>query len=210
MKELIPLSNLSTKQKNILQVIADSIASNGYPPTVRELGSMIGLSSTSTVHGHLSRLEKAGYIQRDASKTRTIELTPIALDLLGLNNNQIPLLGRVAAGSPILAVEEATDYFPIPHDLPYDPSELFMLEIDGESMINIGIMDGDYITVRRQSSANNGDIVIALTDEDEATCKTFYKRKDYFVLRPENDSMEDIILSNVSILGRVVSLYRKF
>ncbi|UUX34602.1 transcriptional repressor LexA [Fundicoccus culcitae] len=204
------MNTLSTKQMNILKAIAEAIESNGYPPTVREIGSAIGLSSTSTVHGHLSRLEKAGYIQRDASKTRTIELTPLAIDALGLESNQVPLLGRVAAGSPILAVEEATDYYPAPQDIPYDASELFMLEIAGESMINIGIMDGDYITVRRQSSANNGEIVIAMTDTDEVTCKTFYKRDNYYILRPENDHMEDIILPSVTILGRVVSLYRKF
>lgn len=204
------MSKLSTKQLNILKCIYDSIGDNGYPPTVREIGSEVGLSSTSTVHGHLARLEKAGYLQRDASKTRAIELTQEALNALGVEPKAIPLLGRVAAGAPILAVEDATDYFPVPHNVNYDASELFMLEIVGQSMVNVGIMNGDYITVRRQASANNGDIVIAMTDEDEATCKTFFKNTDHYILRPENDYMDDIILNSVTILGKVVSLFRRY
>lgn len=202
---------LSTKQFNILNCIYQSIQSNGYPPTVREIGAEVGLASTSTVHGHLSRLEKKGYINRDSSKTRAMELTPLALDELGVQRDEIPLLGRVAAGAPILAIEEATDFYPVPPSLDhYDTSELFMLTISGESMINIGIFDGDLITVRRQPSANNGDVVVALTDDDEATCKTFFKKENHFILRPENDSMDDIVLDSVQILGKVVSLYRKF
>lgn len=204
------MTKLSTKQLNILKCIYDSVADNGYPPTVREIGAQVGLSSTSTVHGHLARLEKAGYIQRDASKTRAIELTQEALDNLGVEPKEIPLLGRVAAGAPILAVEEAIEYFPVPPAINYDASELFMLEIDGESMVNIGIMNGDYITVRRQTSANNGEVVIAMTDDDEVTCKTFFKKSDHYVLRPENDYMDDIVLDSVSILGKVVSLFRRF
>ncbi|MCW6665047.1 transcriptional repressor LexA [Aerococcaceae bacterium NML190938] len=204
------MNSLSNKQLNILKCIYDAIENQGYPPTVREIGASSGLSSTSTVHGHLERLEKAGYIIRDSSKTRAIELSKAALDVLGVSPKEIPVLGRVAAGMPILAVEEATDFYPIPPDVHYDPSELFMLEIQGESMINIGIMDGDLITVRRQPSANNGDVVIAMTAEDEVTCKTFFRKSDHFVLRPENDSMEDIILNDVTILGKVVSLYRRF
>lgn len=204
------MTKLSTKQLNILKCIYDSVAENGYPPTVREIGAQVGLSSTSTVHGHLARLEKAGYIQRDASKTRAIELTQEALDNLGVEPKQIPLLGRVAAGAPILAIEDAIDYFPVPPAINYDASELFMLEIDGESMVNIGIMDGDYITVRRQTSANNGEVVIAMNDDDEATCKTFFKKSDHYVLRPENDYMDDIVLDSVKILGKVVSLFRRF
>ena len=204
------MTKLSTKQLNILKCIYDSVADNGYPPTVREIGAQVGLSSTSTVHGHLARLEKAGYIQRDASKTRAIELTQEALDNLGVEPKEIPLLGRFAAGAPILAVEEAIEYFPVPPAINYDASELFMLEIDGESMVNIGIMNGDYITVRRQTSANNGEVVIAMTDDDEVTCKTFFKKSDHYVLRPENDYMDDIVLDSVSILGKVVSLFRRF
>ncbi|MCW6682620.1 transcriptional repressor LexA [Aerococcaceae bacterium NML160702] len=204
------MNSLSNKQLNILKCIYDAIENQGYPPTVREIGASSGLSSTSTVHGHLERLEKAGYIIRDSSKTRAIELSKAALDVLGVSPKEIPVLGRVAAGMPILAVEEATDFYPIPPDVHYDPSELFMLEIQGDSMVNIGIMDGDLITVRRQPSANNGDVVIAMTAEDEVTCKTFFRKSNHFVLRPENDSMEDIILNDVTILGKVVSLYRRF
>lgn len=202
------MNKLSTKQLNILKCIYDAIHANGYPPTVREIGSAIGLSSTSTVHGHLARLEKAGYIERDSSKTRAIELSRAALDVLGISPKEIPLLGRVAAGTPILAIEEATEFFPIPPDIHYEPNELFMLEIYGDSMVNIGILDGDLITVRRQPTANNGEVVVAMTAEDEVTCKTFFRKSDHFVLRPENDTMEDIILKDVSILGKVISLYR--
>ena len=146
------MTTLSTKQLTILSCIHEAIEANGYPPTVREIGAAVGLASTSTVHGHLARLERAGYIIRDASKTRAIELSPLAQEALGIQPQQIPLLGQVAAGAPILAIEHATDYYPIPPGLErYEASELFMLEIKGESMINIGILDGDYITVRRQS-----------------------------------------------------------
>ncbi|MDO4432160.1 MAG: transcriptional repressor LexA [Aerococcaceae bacterium] len=204
------MSSLSNKQLNILKCIHESLEAHGYPPTVREIGAASGLSSTSTVHGHLERLEKAGYISRDSSKTRAIELSQSALDLLGIRPKEIPLLGKVAAGNPILAIEEASEFYPIPPDVHYDPSELFMLEIDGESMINIGILDGDLITVRKQSTAQNGDIVVAMTSEDEVTCKTYFRKADHFVLRPENDFMEDIILKEVYILGKVISLYRRF
>lgn len=205
------MKRISDKQRTILETIYREIQNNGYPPTVREIASAVGLASTSTVHGHLARLESNGYLIKDASKTRALELTEKALELVGAEPQSIPLLGRVAAGSPILAVEEATDYYPIPEPLKrYDPSQLYMLEIAGESMINIGIMDGDIVTVLRQSSANNGDIVIAMTDEDEATCKTFFKKQDHFILRPENDNMDDIILKSVSILGKVVALFREF
>lgn len=204
------MAKITTKQLQVLQAVYDLLAEIGYPPTVREIGSRVGLASPSTVHGHLDRLEEAGFIARDPSKTRTIELTQLGLDTLGVKSDKIPLLGYVAAGSPILAVEEAMDFYPMPQDLTYDPSELFMLIIKGESMINIGINDGDIITVRKQASANNGDIVVAMTEDEEVTCKTFFKRSDHYVLRPENDTMDDIILSNVNILGKVVSLIRYF
>lgn len=205
------MKSISAKQLNILSCIYKAIESNGYPPTVREIGAEVGLASTSTVHGHLSRLEASGYLTRDASKTRAMELTLIALEALGVSRKDIPLLGRVAAGTPILAVEEAVDYYPVPPSLKhFDAEDLFMLEIDGESMINVGIFDGDLITIRRQSTANNGEIVVAMTEDDEATCKTFFKRQDHYILRPENDTMEDIVLNSVTILGKVVSLYREF
>lgn len=198
-----------TKQIEILRYIYNQVEDRGYPPTVREIGEAVSLSSTSTVHGHLSRLEKKGYIQRDPSKPRAIELTSMGLDTLGYKNkDQIPLLGVVAAGEPILAVEDATDFFPLPPNYSGESNTIFMLTIRGESMINAGILDGDQVIVRQQSSANNGDIVIAMTPEDEATCKRLFKREDYVELQPENDLLEPIILDDVTILGKVIGLYR--
>lgn len=198
------------KQHEILQFINEEVATRGYPPTVREICNATGLASTSTVHGHLARLEKHGYIVRDPSKPRAIEVTESGLNKLGISENtgQIPLLGVVTAGEPILAVEEATDFFPVPDYINYDSEELFMLTIRGDSMINAGILDGDLVIVKRQESADNGDVVIAMTDEDEATCKRFYKEDNHIRLEPENDELDSIILPNVSILGRVVSLFR--
>jgi len=200
------------KQKEILKHIYSQVNEKGYPPTVREIGTATNLSSTSTVHGHLSRLEENGLIIRDSSKPRAIELTEIGLEEIGMNTNKtdgyIPLLGVVTAGEPILAVEEATDYFPIPDNLEFEKEDLFMLTIRGNSMIQAGILDGDQVIVRKQTSATNGDVVIAMTDEDEATCKRFYKEEHYFRLQPENDELDPIILDNVTILGKVVSLYR--
>lgn len=197
-----------SRQIEVLQYIHEQVQLKGYPPTVREIGTAVSLSSTSTVHGHLSRLEKNGFIQRDPSKPRAIELTALGLSKLGVPMDKIPLLGTVTAGEPILAVEEATDYFPLPPHLQYANEALFMLTIRGESMINCGILDGDAVIVRKQSNADNGDIVIAMTSEDEATCKRFFKEKDHYRLRPENDGMDPIILSEVTILGKVVGLYR--
>jgi repressor LexA len=198
------------KQHEILEFIHKEVNDRGYPPTVREICLATGLASTSTVHGHLSRLESQGYILRDPAKPRAIEVTDSGLTKLGINDNegQIPLLGVVAAGSPILAVEDATDFFTVPDNLNFESDHLFMLTIRGDSMINAGIMDGDYVIVKRQETADNGDIVIAMTDEDEATCKRFYKEKNYIRLEPENDDLDTIILSDVKILGKVVSLYR--
>lgn len=197
-----------TRQSEILKYIHSQVEAKGYPPTVREIGTAVNLSSTSTVHGHLSRLEKKGLLQRDPTKPRAIELTQIGLDMIGIRPTTIPILGTVTAGEPILAVEEASDFFPIPPNLKNEDNNLFMLTIRGESMINAGILDGDQVIVKKQASASNGEIVIAMTDEDEATCKRFYKEKDHFRLQPENDSLEPIILPNVSILGKVVGLYR--
>ncbi|UJF14732.1 transcriptional repressor LexA [Jeotgalibaca sp. MA1X17-3] len=197
-----------TRQMEVLLFIYNEVQKKGYPPTVREIGNAVNLSSTSTVHGHLSRLEKSGYIYRDPTKPRAIEVSETGLTKLGVKSNQMPLLGTVTAGEPILAIEEATDFFPIPPDLQYVSEDLFMLKIRGDSMINVGILSDDSVIVRKQTSAENGDIVIAITDEDEATCKRFYKEKDYYRLQPENNSMSPIILENVQILGKVVGLYR--
>ena len=198
------------KQHEILEFIHKEVANRGYPPTVREICNATGLASTSPVHGHLSRLEKQGYILRDPAKPRAIEVTEDGLLKLGINEyeNFLPVLGIVTAGAPILAVEDATEFFPIPDNLTQSRGDLFMLTIRGDSMINAGILDGDYVIVKRQDIANNGDIVIAMTDEDEATCKRFYRESDHIRLEPENDHLEPIILPNVAILGKVVSLYR--
>ncbi|GAB2319387.1 transcriptional repressor LexA [Alkalibacterium sp. s-m-22] len=197
------------RQIEILQYIYNQVKKKGYPPTVREIGMATALSSTSTVHGHLARLEKNGFILRDPSKPRAIEFTKAGLDKLGIDEeDKIPLLGVVTAGEPILAIEEATDYFPIPNDLELDRGNLFMLTIRGDSMMNVGILDGDQVIVRKQESASNGDIVIAMTEDDEATCKRFYKEKNHIRLQPENDALDPIILNDVKILGKVISLYR--
>lgn len=166
------------RQIEILKFIHTRVTEKGYPPTVREIGEAVQLSSTSTVHGHLSRLEKKGLILRDPTKPRAIELTASGLEKIDVQPASIPMLGVVTAGEPILAVEDASDFFPIPPDLANSTGSLFMLTIRGESMINAGILDGDQVIVRKQQSAQNGDIVIAMTDEDEATCKRFYKEKE--------------------------------
>ena len=196
------------RQIEILKFIHTRVTEKGYPPTVREIGEAVQLSSTSTVHGHLSRLEKKGLILRDPTKPRAIELTSSGLEKIDVQPNSIPMLGVVTAGEPILAVEDASDFFPIPPDLANSTGSLFMLTIRGESMINAGILDGDQVIVRKQQSAQNGDIVIAMTDEDEATCKRFFKEHDHIRLQPENDYLEPIILPDVTILGLVVGLYR--
>lgn len=199
-----------SKQLAVLKCIYEEVNEHGYPPTVREICQAVGLSSTSTVHGHLSRLEKNGFIQRDPTKPRAIEVTPLGLSELGIepNHHKIPNLGIVTAGSPILAVEEVDTFFPIPPEYEHLSNELFMLTIRGDSMINAGIFDGDQVFVRKQNYASNGEIVIALTEEEEATCKRFYKEQGHIRLQPENDRLEPIILPNVHILGKVIGLYR--
>ncbi|WP_071131589.1 transcriptional repressor LexA [Enterococcus timonensis] len=197
-----------TRQMEILRFIYQEVDEHGYPPTVREIGEAVHLASTSTVHGHLARLEKKGLIARDPTKPRAIELTSDGLRELGIESPLIPMIGTVTAGQPILAVEETTDYFPLPPDIKYEASQLFMLTIRGNSMVNAGIFDGDYVIVNKQSAANDGEIVIAMTEDDEATCKRFFKENGYYRLQPENDTMAQIILEQVSILGKVVGLYR--
>lgn len=204
------IKNLSTKQLNVLEYIYQTVQAQGYPPTVREIGKAIGLSSTSTVHGHIDRLQKNGYLEKDPTKPRALEITAQGLEALGIqaDGEQIPVLGVVTAGEPILAVEEATDFFPVPPEFKNESSDLFMLTIRGESMINAGILSGDQVIVRKQSTADNGEIVIAMTDENEVTCKRFFKESDHIRLQPENDTMSPIILDNVTILGKVVGLFR--
>ena len=197
------------KQMAVLNYIHKQVEDHGYPPTVREICSAVGLSSTSTVHGHISRLIEQGFLQKDPSKPRALEITSKGLDILGVKpiQKEIPMLGVVTAGQPILAVENATEFFPIPPSF-QDNNDLFMLTIRGTSMIKAGIFNGDQVIVRKQSTAKNGDIVIAMNDDNEATCKRFYKEKTRFRLQPENDTMEPIFLDNVKILGKVVGLFR--
>ncbi|MCX8721723.1 MULTISPECIES: transcriptional repressor LexA [unclassified Lactobacillus] len=198
----------SSKQLQILRYIYDTVEKRGFPPTVREICQGVQLSSTSTVHGHLSRLERKGLILKDATKPRALEITEKGKKAIGVKPTEIPVVGVVTAGQPILAVEDIEDYFPLPPDLENDAGDLFMLHVHGESMINAGILNGDNVIVRKQSSATNGEIVVAMTDENEATVKRFYKEKDHYRLQPENDNMAPIILNSVHILGKVVGLYR--
>lgn len=200
------------RQLAVLQYIYDCVEERGYPPTVREIGKVVNLSSTSTVHGHLSKLEKKGLIKRDPTKPRAIEVTTQGREKLGVTttatpDNFIPQIGTVTAGEPILAEQNVDGFFPLPPDIE-DNNDLFMLTIKGESMINCGILNGDQVIVRRQSTADNGDIVIAMTDLNEATCKRFFLEDGHIRLQPENDSFEPIILSDVTILGKVIGLYR--
>lgn len=197
---------ISDKQKEILEYMKEVILMKGYPPSVREICTAVNLSSTSSVFNHLEKLEKNGYIRRDPAKPRCIEIVDDSFQLTRREMAQIPVVGTVAAGQPILAQQNITDYFPIPVE--YAPNtESFILKVKGESMINVGIFDGDQIFVERCNTARNGDIVVALV-EDSATVKTFYKENGHFRLQPENDTMEPIILDNVEILGRVYGVFR--
>lgn len=201
-------SKQNSKQLQILRYIYDTVEKRGFPPTVREICQGVELSSTSTVHGHLSRLERKGLIVKDATKPRALEITEEGKKAIGIKPAEIPMVGVVTAGQPILAVEDIEDYFPLPPDLANDAGDLFMLRVRGESMINAGILNGDSVIVRKQTTATNGEIVVAMTDENEATVKRFYKEKDHFRLQPENDTMAPIILTRVYIVGKVVGLYR--
>lgn len=205
------MEKLTDRQKDILDVIKQAIAKNGYPPTVREIGAKIGLSSSATTQFHIKKLEEKGYIKKNATKNRTIELL---VPNEYIENDEtivsVPLLGKVTAGNPIEAIEMPDEFFSIPVSLIPSKKEVFTLKVSGESMINVGIYDGDIIIVQRQNTANNGDTVVAMTEENTVTVKTFYKEKDYIRLQPENDYMLPIILPNCTILGKVIGLYRKF
>ncbi|WP_057763310.1 transcriptional repressor LexA [Cytobacillus praedii] len=201
---------LSKRQQDILNFIKDEVKLKGYPPSVREIGEAVGLASSSTVHGHLARLETKGLIRRDPTKPRAIEILDLdeSADVINYKVVNVPIVGKVTAGIPITAVENVEEYFPLPERLAPADEHVFMLEIMGESMIEAGILDGDYVVVRQQSTANNGDIIVAMTEDDEATVKRFFKEKDWIRLQPENSTMEPIILRNVSILGKVIGVYR--
>ena len=210
-------NELNKREKDILKYIQKNVENKGYPPSVREIGKAVGLSSTATVHTYLSKLAEKGYIKKENQKGRTLKL------LKGADNKEIvketknyytgkemvevPVIGKITAGEPILAVENVTDTFPIPIDF-VGNSESFMLTVRGESMIEAGILSGDYILVKKQNVANNGEIVVALIG-DEATVKTFYKEKDHIRLQPENSSMDPIIVPTCEILGKVAGVFRK-
>lgn len=200
----------SKRQEDILAFIKDEVRKKGYPPSVREIGEAVGLASSSTVHGHLARLESKGLIRRDPTKPRAIEILEEneLHDISPAAVLQVPLVGKVTAGQPITAIENIEEFFPLPTTFGSLDDQLFMLEIMGDSMIEAGILNGDYVVVKQQNSANNGDIVVAMTEEDEATVKRFFKEQSYFRLQPENSSMEPIIVDSVSILGKVVGVYR--
>lgn len=199
---------LTAQQEKVYKLIRENILEKGYPPTVRELGAALGLKSPATVHTHLSALEEKGYIKRDPTKPRAIEILDDEFALSRREFSNIPVLGRVAAGQPLFAQENITDYFPIPADkLPNEP--VFMLTVKGESMVNAGILDGDQIIVKQANTARNGDMVVALVEEG-ATVKTFYKENGHFRLQPENEDFEPIIVDNVQILGKVIGVFRLF
>lgn len=204
------MSKISKRQNSILDFIKQEVREKGYPPSVREIAEAVGLLSSSTVHGHLDRLEKKGFIRRDPTKPRAIEI--LSQDdhdnVIHMPVAQVPIVGKVTAGIPITATENIEDYFPLPAHFVGDNNNVFILNVIGESMIEAGIHNGDYVIVRQQQTANNGDIVVAMTEDDEATVKTFYKEKDHIRLQPENDTMEPIRLHNVSILGKVIGLFR--
>ena len=205
------MEKLTNRQTDILQVVKKFIAEHGYPPTVREIGKAINLRSPATIHFHLKRLEEKGYIKKHDSKNRTIELlTPN--EYLNKDDDvvEIALLGNIKAGNPIEAIETPNEFFSIPASLINTKKEVFALNVHGESMINKGIYDNDVVILERTQTANNGEVVAAMTDEYEVTLKTFYKEKGHIRLQPENDSMSPIIVSDVRILGKAVGLYRKF
>ena len=199
---------ISAKQQEILEYIKSQILERGFPPSVRDICEAVHLKSTSSVHSHLETLEKNGYIRRDPTKPRAIEILDDSFNFNRREMVNVPIVGKVAAGEPILAVENIENYFPIPAEfMPNEPT--FILQVQGESMINAGILDGDYVLVQQQPTANDGDMVVALVD-DSATVKTFYKENGYYRLQPENDFMDPIIVSEVMIMGKVIGTFRFF
>ncbi len=203
------MEKLTNRQISILETMKKFIADNGYPPTVREIGAIEDLHSPATIFFHLKKLEEKGYIKKGNGKNRTIELL-VPNEYLQKDDSvvEVPLLGKVTAGNPIEAIEMPDEYFSLPATLIPSKKQVFTLRVSGESMINVGIYDGDIIIVERKNTANNGDTVVAMTEDNKVTVKTFYKEKDHIRLQPENDYMEPIILPNVTILGKVVGLYR--
>ncbi|MCI9619222.1 MAG: transcriptional repressor LexA [Dorea sp.] len=199
---------ISPKQKEILEYIKSQILERGFPPAVRDICEAVHLKSTSSVHSHLETLEKNGYIRRDPTKPRAIEILDDSFNFMRREMVNVPIIGRVAAGEPILAEQNIENYFPIPME--YMPnSQTFILKVKGESMINAGILDGDFVLVEQRATARNGEMVVALI-EDGATVKTFYKEDGYIRLQPENDTMDPIIVTDLQILGKVIGIFRFF
>ena len=204
------MNELTKRQKDVLRFLKEFMVSHGYPPTVREICDKLGLSSPATAHTHLNQLELKGYIKKGGNKNRAIELL-VDNEFLTKNENiiDVPLLGKITAGNPIEAIENPNEYFSIPAYLIPKQKEVFTLKVSGESMINAGIFDGDIVIVERCNTARNGEIVVAMTDENEVTLKTFYKENGHFRLQPENDTMAPFIFDNLTILGKAIGLYRK-
>ncbi len=204
------MKELTKRQNEILTYIKKYMVSHGYPPTIREIGADLGVSSPATIHAHLANLESKGFIKKEDTKNRAIEL--LVENEYAIKDEEVvsvPLLGKITAGSPIEAIERPDEYFSLPAYLIPNNKEVFTLLVSGTSMINAGILDGDIVIVERRNSVRNGEIVVAMTDENEVTLKTFYKESGYFRLQPENDTMDPIILDNVTILGKAIGLYRK-
>jgi len=203
------LKKMSARQQQILDFIKDEVRAKGYPPSVREIGEAVGLASSSTVHGHLDRLEKRGLIRRDKTKPRAIEI--LSEDAVVIEDHEavtyVPVIGKVTAGTPITAIENVEEHFPLPTHM-VGADNVYMLSVSGDSMVNAGILDGDRVLVRQQSTADNGEIVVAMTDEGEATVKRIYKEASKIRLQPENDELEAMYFDNVSILGKVIGVYR--
>ena len=198
---------ISKKQSEILEYMKNEILNRGFPPSVREICEAVSLKSTSSVHSHLETLEKNGYIRRDPTKPRAIEIVDDNFNLVRRETVNVPIIGKVAAGEPLLAVQNVEGYFPIPSE--YMPNkQTFMLVVQGDSMVNAGIFSGDYVVVEKQENAENGDKIVALV-EDSATIKTFYKEKDHIRLQPENSTMDPIITTDCSIAGKVVAVFRR-
>ncbi|HLS06450.1 MAG TPA: transcriptional repressor LexA [Bacillota bacterium] len=204
------MTKLSKRQQMILDFIKSEVETKGYPPSVREIASAVGLASSSTVHGHLSRLETKGFIRRDPTKPRAIEVLELEDELIPHGDvSYAPLIGKVTAGLPITAVENIEEYLPIPRTRAGTDDNLFVLTIEGDSMIEAGIFDEDLVIVKQQNTADNGDIIVAMTEDDEATVKRFFKDTNHIRLEPENATMEPLIYHDVTILGKVIGVYRE-
>lgn len=204
------MTKLSNRQKMILDFIKNEVEMKGYPPSVREIAVAVGLASSSTVHGHLARIEGKGYIRRDPTKPRAIEILDKTVDndIPKDEARYAPVIGKVTAGIPITAVENIDEFIPIPSSTAHSDDQLFVLIIEGESMIEAGIHDGDMVIVKQQNVADNGDIVVAMTEDDEATVKRFFKENGHIRLQPENATMDPMIFNDITILGKVIGLYR--